>query len=80
MEYVLDIPEALDHALRAQAQAEGKSVYQVAVEALEQRAAMPPVKYRDLSFFGSMSEEDADAISNATTFLDQCGVMSRDDQ
>jgi hypothetical protein len=58
---IREIPEALDQALQAKAKAEGKSVNQVALEALSQRAGFAvPVVYHDLDWFigGKFIDDD----------------------
>jgi hypothetical protein len=57
-----EIPAELDRALQAKAKAEGKSVNQVALEALSQRAGIPaPVVYHDLDWFigGKFIDDDS---------------------
>ena len=55
MQYTLrDIPKAVDAALRRRAKQQGRSLNQIAIEALAAGAGVsingePPIKYRDLS-------------------------------
>jgi hypothetical protein len=64
-----EIPVELDQALQAKAKAEGKSVNQVAIEALAQRAGMPApaVIHHDLDWFiggNFIDDETAKAIDD----------------
>jgi hypothetical protein len=71
-----EIPTDLDQALRTKAKAEGKSVNQVAIEALAQRAGLlaQPV-YHDLDwFFGGKVMDDATLKS-----IEEADVIHPDD-
>ncbi len=71
---IAELPQELDAALRARARAEGKTLEQLASEALLSYAnASIPRPKRDLSFFGSLSVEDAKAINDAHEFCDTIG-------
>jgi hypothetical protein len=75
-----DIPAQLDEALRARARAEGKSVGQVAVEAIRTGLAVAAGVSRDLSdFAGSMSATDARAIEETVREMDLADLRSRSD-
>jgi len=61
MQYTLrNIPEALDKALREKARRDGKSLNQVAIEALSRALGVGPeaVPYRDLSDIAGTWVED----------------------
>jgi plasmid stability protein len=61
MQYTLrNIPESLDHALRERAKAEGKSLNEVAVEALARAITGPaePTPQRDLADVAGTWVED----------------------
>lgn len=57
------VPAQVDRALRAQARATGRSVNQVALEALARGAGERPLPRRDLSFIsGSLSRIEAQQL------------------
>ena len=63
MQYtVRKIPKDVDKQLRAKAKAEGKSLNQIAIEALERAVGISrngePIKYRDLSDLAGTWVED----------------------
>ena len=63
MEYVIhNIPDDLDKALRAKANAEGKSVAEATVDVLRRGLLLgsPTIKYRDLSDLCGASPRDPD--------------------
>lgn len=74
MQYTIrQVPKNVDRAFRARAKAEGKSLNQLALEALALQAGVSaPSKKpkRDLSFF-RMDAQDVDAIRKAHEMCDQ---------
>lgn len=62
MQYTIrGIPDAVDHAIRERAKAEGKSLNEVVIEALRRAlglAALAPVTARDLSDLAGSWESD----------------------
>ena len=74
MEYTIrSVPEEVDLAFRARAKAEGKTLNDLAIEALAQRAGVVPkvgAKKRDLSFM-RMHPDDVKAIREAHDMCDQ---------
>jgi hypothetical protein len=71
-----EIPEQLGDALRQRAKAEGKTVDQIALEAVMAYAdSSIGAQKRDLSFMGNLSREDAKAIEQAHEFCDQIGLI-----
>ena len=79
MEYTIrSVPKDVDIAFRARAKAEGKTLNDLAIEALAQRAGIndndkPPK--RDLSFMGKLSAEDAQAIEDAHEYCESIGLQ-----
>ncbi len=75
MQYtVRQVPKAVDKALRAKAKAEGKSLNEVAVEALKSGLGLcdADAPKRDLSFMvGTLTPEDARAIEETRAVCDQ---------
>ena len=74
MQYTIrKVPKAVDKALRAKAKAEGKSLNQLAIEALAQRAGVGSAvsaPKRDLSFMRT-HPDDTKAIRQAHELCDQ---------
>jgi hypothetical protein len=74
MQYTIrKVPKAVDKALRAKAKAEGKSINQLAIEALAQRAGVGSsvgAPKRNLSFV-RMHPEDIKAVRAAHEMCDQ---------
>jgi len=61
MQYTIrNIPDYLDAALRSAAQVQGKSLNEVAIDALVRGAGLSgqPIRRRDLSFMAGTWEED----------------------
>ena len=80
MTLVLDnLPQQVDAALRARARAEGKSVDQVAVEALQSGLGLGGGgKRRDLSdIAGSLSPADAAALAATVRDMDAADLRTR---
>jgi plasmid stability protein len=73
MQYTIrNVPKAVDNAFRAKAKAEGKSLNQLAIEALAQRAgvgSVVAVPKRDLSFMRT-HPDDVRAIRLAHKLCD----------
>ncbi len=70
-----ELPTELDAALRERAHAENKTLEQIALEALTAFSRkLPSTPKRDLSFFGDMSDLDAQALKEAHEFCDQIGM------
>jgi plasmid stability protein len=74
MQYTIrQIPKAVDRALRVKAKAQGKSLNQLALEALAQQAGVGSAvkkSKRDISFL-QMEPEDIKAIREAHEMCDQ---------
>jgi plasmid stability protein len=84
-----DIPEAVDRALKARAKSRGTSISTEAVAvlstALGEAGAKSHVSHEPDQFFGTspdrfMTVEDQKALDDAKAFMDECGVMSRDEE
>jgi plasmid stability protein len=75
MQYTIrQVPKAVDKALRAKAKAEGKSMNQVAVEALKCGLGIcdDDEPKRDLSFMkGTLTPEDAKAMDEARQLFEK---------
>jgi len=75
MQYTIrQVPKAVDKALRAKAKAEGKSLNEVAVEALKTGLGLDDrnVPKRDLAFLvGTLMPEDAKAMDEARELFEQ---------
>jgi hypothetical protein len=72
-----EIPEALDEVLQAKAKASGKSVNEIAIEALYQVAGIeaPPTVHHDLDwFFGGNCIDD-----QSLKAIEQADVVHSDD-
>ena len=78
MQYtVRQISRQVDKALRAKAKAEGKSLNQALVDAIKAGLGVPdePGKKRDLDdLVGSMTPEDARAIEETVTWMDDADL------
>jgi plasmid stability protein len=75
MQYTIrNIPGEIHFRLRRRARADGKSLNEAALEALQRGLGIPEsggsVPRRDLSFF-SIAEEDAEAIEQTHAFWDR---------
>jgi CO/xanthine dehydrogenase Mo-binding subunit len=75
MQYTIrQVPKAVDRAFRAKAKAEGKSLNELAIEALARQAGIDQVALkkpkRDLSFL-RMEPDDVKAIREAHEMCDQ---------
>ena len=71
---IREIPDELDQALQAKAKAEGKSLNQVALEALSQRAGLPVI-HHDLDWFiGGKFIDD-----NTLKAIEEADVVHPDD-
>ncbi len=75
MQYTIrQVPKAVDKALRAKAKAEGKSLNEVAVQALRTGLGLDDsnAPKRDLSFLvGTLTPEDAKAMDEAREMFEQ---------
>jgi hypothetical protein len=74
------LPAAVDRALAEKAAREGRTVQDVAAEAIAKGLGIATAKpaVRDLSeFAGSMTAEDAQAIEDSVRWTDQADLASR---